>query len=138
VPEDYPGPVAADYPELLKIIEEKVRPERRKLSLKSDASAKGYAKFWWLYGRRAVKLYATIEGMERVLTRSRVSNINSIAFVPSGIVCSEQTVVFSSDKNGFFTLLQSSFHTEWLTYYSSSMRTDVRYTPSDCFRFPRI
>jgi len=38
---------------------------------------------------------------------------------------------------GLFALLQSFAHTEWLNQYASSMRTDVRYTPSDCFEtFP--
>jgi hypothetical protein len=33
--------------------------------------------------------------------------------------------------------MQNSFQTEWIVEYASSMRTDIRYTPSDCFEtFP--
>ncbi|MGK7950890.1 MAG: type IIL restriction-modification enzyme MmeI [Xenococcaceae cyanobacterium] len=130
-------PYAADYPDCLKIVEEKVKPDRDKLGLKKDSSAKGYAKYWWLYGRRALDLYEAIAGRDRVLVRSRVSNINSIAFVPTGIVMSEATVVFNFDDYASFALLQAMAHTEWLTHHSSSMRKDVRYTPTDCFEtFP--
>ena len=107
------------------------------MGLKKDSSAKGYAKYWWLYGRRALDLYEAIAGRDRVLVRSRVSNINSIAFVPTGIVMSEATVVFNFDDYASFVLLQAMTHTEWLTHHSSSMRNDVRYTPTDCFEtFP--
>ncbi len=72
-----------------------------------------------------------------MLVRSRVSNINSIAFVPTDIVMSEATVVFVFDDYASFVILQAMAHTEWLNHHSSSMRTDVRYTPSDCFEtFP--
>jgi hypothetical protein len=80
-----------------------------------------------------MNLYAATEGMSRVLVRARVSNINSIAFVPTGVICSEATVVFASPDYDMFALLQSVAHTEWLIHNASSMRTDVRYTPSDCF-----
>jgi hypothetical protein len=82
-------------------------------------------------------LYEAISKYDRVLIRNRVANINSIAFVPTDIVMSEATAVFSFDDFGSFALLQGMAHTEWLTYHASSMRTDIRYTPSDCFEtFP--
>ncbi|MFN9858129.1 MAG: type IIL restriction-modification enzyme MmeI, partial [Pseudanabaena sp.] len=74
---------------------------------------------------------------KKVLARSRVSNINSIAFVPKNIVYSDATVIFAFDDYASFTILQSMAHTEWLNQNSSSMRNDVRYTPTDCFEtFP--
>ncbi|HZC05676.1 MAG TPA: type IIL restriction-modification enzyme MmeI [Ktedonobacterales bacterium] len=134
---DWPLARAETYPDTMAIVREKVKPERDKLGLKNDASAKGYARFWWQYARKGLDLHATIAGMQRVLVRARVSNINSIAFVPTGTICSEATVVFASADYGFFALLQALTHTEWLTFHASSMRTDIRYTPSDCFEtFP--
>ena len=53
--DDYEGPVAADYPACLAIVERTVKPERDKLGLKSDASARGYAKLWWQYGRKGLE-----------------------------------------------------------------------------------
>ena len=125
-------PYAVDYPDCLAILEEKVKPEREKNTFSKSAREK-----WWLYERARPELYDAIADKGRVLIRSRVSNINSIAFVTTEIVMSEATVVFNFDDYTSFALLQAMAHTEWLTYHASSMRTDVRYTPSDCFEtFP--
>lgn len=131
------APYAADYPDCLAIVREKVKPERDKLGLKKDSSAQGYAKLWWQYARKGKELYEAIEGRDRFLIRARVSNINSISFAPTGIIASDATVVFVFDDYAEFAILQSGFHTQWLNHNSSSMRTDVRYTPTDCFEtFP--
>jgi hypothetical protein len=53
--------------------------------------------------------------------------------VPANQVYSDGTVIFSFEDFGSFALLQSSIHEAWLVLYSSSIRTDIRYTPSDCF-----
>lgn len=128
---DWPLERAEEYADCISILREKVKPERE------TNNRKVYRDYWWHYAEKRPKLYSTIEGMERVLARARVSNINSIAFVPAGTVMSEATVVFASDCLGFFALLQSFAHTAWLERNASSMRTDVRYTPSDCFEtFP--
>ncbi len=135
VPEDYPGPVAADFPECLSIVEEKVKPVRAK------NKRKAYRERWWQYAEKQTKLRAAISKYENVLARSRVSNLNSIALCKSEIIFSEATVVFTSDDFGMFSLLQSSLHTLWLEKQASSMRTDIRYSPSDCmdtFPFPEI
>lgn len=124
-------PYAVDYPDCLAIVEEKVKPERDKNNRKERREK------WWQYAEKCPALYDAIADKKRVLVRSRVSNINSIAFVPTSIVMSEATVVFNFDDYGSFAILQAMAHTEWLTYHASSMRTDVRYTPSDCFEtFP--
>ena len=49
VPLDYPGPVAADWPELLAIAEERVKPERAKLGDNGDARRR--KEKWWQFGR---------------------------------------------------------------------------------------
>ncbi len=51
VPLDYPGPVAADWPDLLKIVEEKVRPQR--LLLSGNTTAMHRNKLWWRFGALA-------------------------------------------------------------------------------------
>jgi hypothetical protein len=132
-PEGYEGPMAADYPDCLLIVQQKVKPERDKLGLKNDSSARAYAKHWWQYGRKGIELYRAIAGMERVWVRTIHANLNSIASVPTSIVFSHALAVFSATDYDFFSILQSVFHTEWLTLYGSSIRTDIRYTPSDCF-----
>jgi hypothetical protein len=51
---------------------------------------------------------------------------------------SDQAVVFAYDDDAHLGLLSSGFHWWWAVTRASMMRTDVRYTPSDCFEtFPQ-
>lgn len=140
--DDYPEPVAADYPDCLAIVDERVKPERtRKKPDGSFVVRYPRSHRWWQFAERSPALYTRIAGMQAVLARSRVSNLNSIARVRRGIVFSEATVVFALEEWGEFGVVQSSVHTLWLESRCSSLRTDVRYTPSDCFdtfAFPEI
>ena len=88
VPHDYPEPVAADWPELLAIVEERVKPER--LRGKRETRRKR----WWQFGDRQPALQTAIEGLERVLVISRVSQHATFAFLPNDTVYAESTIVF--------------------------------------------
>lgn len=137
VPGDYPAQVAADYPILLEIIRERVKPEREKLRRKKDASARGYAKFWWRYARRAAKLYPSIVGLDHVLVFAQTSKTKYPAFVRSGMVYGHKSVVISLAGIDFFALFCSHIHVVWVLMAGSSLRTDPVYTPTDCFEtFP--
>jgi hypothetical protein len=130
-PEGYEGRVAADYPDCFKIVEAKVRPERVKNSRKERRER------WWQYGERAPALYATIKGMKRVLTLSLVNNHLGFSIVPTGMVFAHKLAVFARADWAFFAVLQSHLHYHWAWHYSSTMRTDINYSPSDCFEtFP--
>jgi len=122
---------ARKYAECFEILERLVKPFRK------DVGEKLMREKWWLHQRPRPALRKAIKGLKRMLARSRVSNINSIAFVPTSVLCSDAMVIFASDDDADFAILQAAPHTEWLTHYASSMRTDVRYNPSDCFEtFP--
>ena len=64
VPDDYPDPVAADYPDCLAIVEEKVKPERE--LLRDNANGEDVKVFGGNMAVRQQTLYATIAGMKRV------------------------------------------------------------------------
>jgi hypothetical protein len=122
------------WPELFAIIEEKVRPERAKLN--RNAIGRKRAALWWQYGSTAKQLYRAIEGIERVLVVPRTSTQFSFAYLPSGMVYSENTVVFPLDMS-FFSSMQSRVHEVWVRFFSSTLKDDIGYRPSDCFEtFP--
>ncbi|EDX87151.1 hypothetical protein S7335_4858 [Synechococcus sp. PCC 7335] len=122
------SPYAADYPNCLSILREKVKPERDKKKRKQ------YREIWWQYAEKQKALYGAIEGCDRVLVRARIANIHSITWVPKGWVYNEKVVVFVDCS---FTIMQSNIHEAWARRYSSSLRKDMQYTPSDCFEtFP--
>ena len=135
VPSDYPEPVAADWPDLLAIVEERVKLERAKLT--KNAIGRHRATFWWQYGSLARDLYATVHGLTRILAIARVSQQCAIAFLNARTVYSEQLIVFPFDTHAAFCALQSRPHEIWVRFLGSSMKDDLRYTPSDCFEtFP--
>jgi len=134
MPNDYPGPVAADYLDCLSIVKNKVKPER--LKLKGNSVAIKRKRYWWHYGAAAKTLYLLIQGLNTVMVRARTSNIHSIAIVPNGQVFNENIIVFIKLS---FAVLQSSIHEAWIRRYSNTLRKDLQYSPSNClesFPFP--
>jgi len=131
VPEDYPEPVAADWPDLRSIVEQMVKPGRDK------DNRDGYRRYWWQYAEKRVELSKTTEGLPRVLVVARVGQQGAFAFLPARTVFSEQLVVFAFDVDEAFVVLQCRVHEVWARFFASSMKDDLRYTPSDCFEtFP--
>ncbi len=118
---------ARQWPDLMHIVEEKVKPQRD--NDKRDTRRK----HWWRFGETTPALFAAIRGLERVLVIPRVTQHAGFAFLPQGMVFSEQLVVFALPTDAAFCLLQSRIHEVWARCFASSMKDDLRYTPSDCF-----
>jgi hypothetical protein len=131
VPLDYPDPVAADWPDLLDIVEQKVKPERMKVN------DKGAKEKWWQFIRPRWELAAALEGRNRALVLSRHGQKLAIARVPVDAVFADSTVVLALEQLSAFTVLQSRVHESWARFFASSIKDDLRYTPEDCFEtFP--
>ena len=133
VPSDYPEPVAADWPDLLKIVEERVKPERMKVNRKVRRH------YWWRFGDRQPALYRAVAGLERVLAIPQTSNVQATVFLPPTMVFGHTLIVFPFATYASFTILQSRIHQIWSAFLGPTMKDDLRYTPSDCletFPFP--
>ena len=122
---------ARKYPDLMAIVEEKVKPKR----LQDNRAS--YRNYWWQYAEKRVDLMKTIAQCDRVLVVARHSPQWSVAFVQTGMVFSEALIIISLDTNPAFAIFQSRIHEIWARFFGSSMKDDLRYTPSDCFEtFP--
>ncbi len=133
VPLDYPAPVAADWPELLAIVEEKAKPERDR------QNRTALRERWWHYAEKRPGLYSAIAGLERVLAISRHGQHAAWALLPAGMVYAESIIVFPFSDHAAFCILQSRLHEIWARFFASSLEDRLRYTPSDCletFPFP--
>lgn len=131
VPLDYPEPVAADWPDLLAIVLDRVKPQRAALKQCSDRE------FWWRFARTRPPLRAAIAGLDHVLAISRLGEVAAFTRIASRVVLSERLVVFPFASNGAFAALQSRPHEVWTRFFGSSMKDDLLYNPSDCFEtFP--
>jgi len=131
VPLDYPDPVAADWPDLLDIVERKVKPER--LAQKDEFGRR----FWWRFLRTRPEMRAAIRGLQEFIVLSRIGTALAFTFIPAGIVTNEKLVVFPFDDWSIFGLLQSRPHEIWARFFSTTLKDDLSYTPSVCFEtFP--
>jgi hypothetical protein len=134
---DWPLERAETYPDCMKIVREKVKPERDILGLNSNQTAKDRAKHWWRYGRSAAGLYSAIAGMKRVLAVPLVSKYMICTWEPASFVYSHALGIIASESDTDFAIIQSTFHDYWARFCGSTLETRMRYTPSDCFEtFP--
>src|ERR1039458_5406462 len=118
---------AEKWPDLIKIVREKVKPERDKN--KRDIRRK----YWWRFGETTPALFAALESTTRCLVISRHTKHVIFAFQPTDRVFSEAVCIFILEDNARFSVLQSRIHEPWARLLSSSMRNDLRYSASDCF-----
>ena len=92
---------------------------------------------WWKYWNPRTELGEAIDGLDRVLVISRVGQQGAIAFLPNRSVYSDSLIVFPFETYAAFCTLQARPHEIWVRFFGSSMKDDLRYTPSDCFEtFP--
>jgi len=123
------------WPELRGIVEDKVRPGR--LLLGDNPNNLPLKRRWWAFQAHRPELYAAIAELQRVLVISSVGQHAAFAFVPSRQVFSHSLIVFPLPTHAAFCALQSRPHEIWARFFGSSMKDDLRYTPSDCFEtFP--
>jgi hypothetical protein len=124
---------AAEYPDCLELVRQRVKPERDQF----PDSKRRERERWWQFERRAVDLYRAVEGMSRVTAIAAVSKTLTPVFVSAGIVYSHKTVVFPYDDYQHLGILTSGFHWWWVVKTTSTLRTDINYSPTDCFEtFP--
>ncbi len=121
---------ARQYPDLLRIVEERVKPERERLNGPGDRRNREY---WWQFGAYRTGMRQAIAPLRRVLVRATVSETHAMVFVPNTMVYSHKVIVFAYEDDYHFALLQSTVHEAWMRRFTSTLRTDVNYSPSDCF-----
>lgn len=126
----------ARWPELMQIVETRVRPERDKLT--GSAVNRRRARLWWQFGSPAKELFEAIDGMARVLVAgSQASSHHALAFLPTGMVFSSNLTILKQDTFAAFAVLQSQVHETWARFFMSTMKDDLAYTPTTVFEpFP--
>ncbi len=138
VPRDYPNPVAADYPDCLAIIEDRVKPERTRKDINEEFVLRYplYLK-WWIYAEKRPKLYSVISGKERVLVIPETTKHYTFCFSNANFVFSHAVKIITFESYNVFALLKSNFHSIWAQKYCSTLETRLKYITSDAFEtFP--
>jgi hypothetical protein len=124
-----------EWPELRDIIRDKVKPARDALG--SNPNNTPLKKRWWAFQGHRPQFYHAARQLRRVLAQSQVSGHLGFAFQPTDRIFANTLNLFLFDSYGAFTILQARPHEAWARFFASSMKDDLRYTPSDCFEtFP--
>jgi hypothetical protein len=122
---------ARQWPDLMRIVEEKVKPER---ATKSQDLAEWP---WWRFWRVRGELENACRGLGEVLAVAQTADVLAFTFIRLPTTFSHTVVIFPSQSRSLFAVLQSRIHESWARFFAATMKDDARYIPKDCFEtFP--
>lgn len=125
VPADYPEPVAADWPDLLEIVERLVKPERAK-----DARAARRER-WWQFAERALGLRAAKAGLDSVFAATQTSSHLAISRLPAKVVLDQSLTIFPDERVQVFAIRQSRIQELWTRELGATLEDRLRFTAAD-------
>jgi len=131
---------AREWPDLMTIVEDKVKPERIKLGNNTDARRR--KKYWWQWGRYTPALFDASAGLERILVcpgGTGATTYLSFCFLPNKMVYSQTLCVFALEGYAALGLLQSQVHDLWARFFCTTFGSNgaPRYNSANCFEtFP--
>lgn len=149
---DWPEVRAQKYKVPWQWVEKNVKPERQRRDEEGNyVLRKPLPERWWQFGEKRPALYHAIgrgsyfekhpnEWSQDSLAPKRViafatqaSKYASFSFVPTDMVYSNAIGIIADESSSKFSELASSLHVIWAYTFGGRMKTDLRYSPSDCF-----
>jgi hypothetical protein len=125
----------AVVPVLMSHLKNTIAVERQ--SLPNNDRANKLKERWWVYNEVRPNLTRALAPLEEVIVCSQVSPHLALTFTSAHYIISNGVIIFVSSARSAFATLQSRIHEVWARFFASSMKDDLRYTPSDCFEtFP--
>jgi hypothetical protein len=126
---------AEQWPDLLTIVRERVKPDRDRL--RQNSIGKQRKKYWWRFAGSSPELYEAIAPLPRCLVTAAVSKHLMFAFQPAERIFSHKLFVFPLTTVTAWAVLQSRLHTVWTWLLSSTLEERLNYSATDCFEtFP--
>ncbi|WP_033327673.1 Eco57I restriction-modification methylase domain-containing protein [Streptomyces yerevanensis] len=120
---------AEKYPAALTRVRDLVKPQRDLLG----NDKRSVREKWWQYEKLAPGLRTAIAPLEKCIAITLVSKVVMPVMVPTGQVFSHMLGVFASDDFALLAVLSSAPHYWWAIDRASTMKGDLRYTPTDVF-----
>lgn len=118
---------ASRYPRALRIVRERVKPEREHNRRKS------YREKWWIFAEPRTAMRAALEGLPRFAALPGHAKRISVAWVDARVLASNATDVVALDDDFSIGVLLSRSHGAWAWNQSSTLKGDLRYTPTSVF-----
>ena len=121
-----------EWPELMGIVERKVKPERTKNNRES------YSRFWWQYAEKRGELAKAISALDKVIVAGAAATTHlSFPILDATQVFSHKLIVFPISQYAWFACMKSRSHGIFAHAFSSTLGDGLTYNPSDCFEtFP--
>ena len=122
---------AMQFPEALRLVRERVKPTRE------ENNREAYRRYWWRFAEPRPKMREALGSLERYLAGNAQGKRFLFCWVDRAVCPSNLTNVFAFDDDYSMGVLTSSIHGAWARSESSTLRIDLRYTPTSCFEsFP--
>ena len=118
---------AQRFPAALAIVRRDVKPER------DQNHRASYRRHWWLFGEPCKDLRAAIALLPRHIVGLSTGKRPAFTWSGPGISMNNLTVVFAFKDDYAMGILLSQAHTAWAWAQGSTLKGDLRYTPSSVF-----
>jgi hypothetical protein len=108
--------------------------------IRSQNRRRAYAEKWWQYAEARPGMRRALKGLARFIATPEVAKYRIFVWMPSEVLCNQQTLVFARTDDYFFGVLHSRVHEVWSRRMGTQLReaeSGFRYTPTTCFEtFP--
>lgn len=122
---------AAEYPAALSLVRERVKPARDKNNREL------YRRCWWRFAEPRPGMRKALKPLSRYIAGNAQGKRFLFAWQELRVCPSNLTNVFAFEDDYAMGILVSVVHGTWARSESSTLRIDLRYTPTSCFEtFP--
>ena len=122
---------AMQFPAALDLVKERVKPARE------QNNREAYRRYWWRFAEPRPKMRAALSSLTRYVAGNAQGKRFLFCWAAPAVCPSNLTNVFALDDDYSMGILTSSTHGAWAHSESSTLRVDLRYTPTSCFEtFP--
>lgn len=118
---------AAKYPRALAIVRDRVKPERDR------NRDRGFREKWWQFGRPRGEMRVALGGLRTFIAGTATGKRLLLARFEPTVLPSNLTNVFAFDDDFSMGILLSRAHDTWAWAQSSTLKGDLRYTPTTVF-----
>jgi hypothetical protein len=123
----WPLEQAQSYPEVFRIVDERVRPQREKMT------GQIHEHRFWLHWDKRERFFEKYSNLSSFLIAPITTKYLSFVLFPQHWFFSHAVKVFGFERYNAFAVLQSSIHDAWARRESSNLGTTLRYSTSDVF-----
>ncbi len=118
---------AERYGGAIEIVRERVKPRRE------QNRRKAYRDYWWRFSEPRTAMRAATNRLKRYVTGTATGKRLVLAWTEPDVCPSNLVNVFAFDDDYAMGILVSQIHERWARAQSSTLKADLRYTPTTVF-----